>query len=162
MNHKFQLILTGGTIDSYYDTERCTPIPHQHSVIADHLKDVAGMQAEQFDVTTVCMKDSREIEDKDIDQVVAAIEQSPLNRHVITHGSFTLFTSARYLQSRLQAEHQQVIVFTGAMIPLAGFSPNDASFNLGSAITAAQCLEPGVYIAFHGKIYRPEDMENLH
>jgi hypothetical protein len=41
------------------------------------------------------------------------------------------------------------VVLTGAMIPYA-FGSSDGLFNLGSALSYAQVLPPGVYIAMNG------------
>jgi L-asparaginase len=48
--------------------------------------------------------------------------------------------------------HDKTIVLVGAMIPyMVGNS--DALFNLGSAITAVQLLDNGVYVTMNGKIF---------
>lgn len=159
---KVHLVITGGTIDSYYDVDKCTTMPRQSSVIGSFLKDYIRMGSEQVEISEICMKDSRDISQQDIEKVRESILSSPLSRHVVTHGTFTMFTSARLLQALLPEQHGQVIVFTGAMYPLEGFSPNDAGFNLGSATIAAKCLPSGVYVVFNGEIYQPNEMENLH
>ena len=43
----------------------------------------------------------------------------------------------------------KTIVLTGAMVPYA-FGSSDGLFNLGSALSFAQVLPPGVYIAMNG------------
>ena len=44
----------------------------------------------------------------------------------------------------------RTIVLTGAMVPYA-FGSSDGLFNLGSALSFAQVLPPGVYVAMNGK-----------
>ena len=44
----------------------------------------------------------------------------------------------------------KTVVLTGAMIPYA-FGSSDGLFNLGSALSFAQVLLPGVYIAMNGQ-----------
>jgi L-asparaginase len=44
----------------------------------------------------------------------------------------------------------KTIVLTGAMIPYA-FGSSDGLFNLGSALSFAQVLQPGVYVAMNGQ-----------
>jgi L-asparaginase len=44
----------------------------------------------------------------------------------------------------------KTIVLTGAMIPYA-FGSSDGLFNLGSALSFAQTLPPGVFIAMNGQ-----------
>jgi L-asparaginase len=46
----------------------------------------------------------------------------------------------------------KTIVLTGSIIPYA-FGHSDALFNLGSAITAIQILDNGVYVAMNGMIF---------
>lgn len=42
---------------------------------------------------------------------------------------------------------------TGSMLPLKGFAPTDAPFNLGFAIGALTLVKPGVYLAMNGKLF---------
>ena len=44
----------------------------------------------------------------------------------------------------------KTIVLTGAMVPYA-FGSSDGLFNLGSALSFAQILPPGVYVAMNGR-----------
>jgi L-asparaginase len=46
----------------------------------------------------------------------------------------------------------KTIVLTGAMVPYA-FGSSDGLFNLGSALSFAQVLPPGVYIAMNGRVF---------
>ena len=46
----------------------------------------------------------------------------------------------------------KTIVLTGAMIPYA-FGSSDGLFNLGSALSFAQVLPPGVYVAMNGQYF---------
>ena len=46
----------------------------------------------------------------------------------------------------------KTIVLTGAMIPYA-FGSSDGLFNLGSALSFAQVLAPGVYVAMNGRVF---------
>jgi L-asparaginase len=47
----------------------------------------------------------------------------------------------------------KTIVLTGAMIPFA-FGSSDGLFNLGSALSFAQVLPAGVYVAMNGTLFR--------
>ena len=159
---KIQIIVTGGTIDSYYDIDACTTLCHEQTAIPEFITKFGQISKDEFELAEICMKDSREINHQDIEEISAAISLSNCCRHIVTHGTFTLFDSARRLQALLPKDHNQVIVFTGAMWPLVGFSPNDAGFNLGSAFMAARLAPPGIYIAFNGKLYQPDELEGLH
>ena len=55
----------------------------------------------------------------------------------------------------LMSISDKTIVLTGSMYP-AQFRDSDAVFNLGCAVTAAQILEPGVYITMNGRIFDPQ------
>jgi L-asparaginase len=65
---------------------------------------------------------------------------------VITHGTDTMVETARVLAA---GETGKTIVLTGAMVPYA-FGSSDGLFNLGSALSFAQVLPPGVYISMNG------------
>jgi L-asparaginase len=51
-----------------------------------------------------------------------------------------------------RADLGKTIVLTGAMIPYA-FGSSDGLFNLGSALSFAQVLAPGVYVAMNGTAF---------
>ena len=46
----------------------------------------------------------------------------------------------------------KTIIFTGAMIPIK-FGSSDGLFNLGSAMSFIQVLEPGIYITMNGRYF---------
>jgi L-asparaginase len=46
----------------------------------------------------------------------------------------------------------KTIVLTGAMVPYA-FGSSDGLFNLGSALSFAQALPHGVYVAMNGRCF---------
>jgi len=49
-----------------------------------------------------------------------------------------------------QRVREKTVVLTGAMVPYA-FGSSDGLFNLGSALSFAQVLPAGVYIAMNGQ-----------
>ena len=51
-----------------------------------------------------------------------------------------------------RAELGKTVVLTGAMIPYA-FGSSDGLFNLGSALSFAQVLPAGVYVAMNGTAF---------
>jgi L-asparaginase len=51
----------------------------------------------------------------------------------------------------------KTVVLTGAMIPYA-FGSSDGLFNLGSALSFAQVLPPGVYVAMNGQHFRWDEV----
>jgi len=69
----------------------------------------------------------------------------------VTHGTDTMVeTAAAVAAGRLD---DRTIVLTGAMVPYA-FGSSDGLFNLGSALSFAQVLPPGVYVAMNGQHFR--------
>jgi L-asparaginase len=101
-------------------------------------------------IETVMLIDSLEMNDSHRQQLANAIASTKENQIVVIHGTDTMTKSALYITPIKRVE--QVVVFTGAMVP-AALCDSDASFNLGLATAAAQLLPPGVYIAMSGQIF---------
>jgi L-asparaginase len=100
-------------------------------------------------VQALMMIDSLEMTDADRRLVVERCRSCPESRIVITHGTDTMADTARALH---EAAVGKTIVLTGAMIPYA-FGSSDGLFNLGSALSFAQVLAPGVYVAMNGRFF---------
>jgi L-asparaginase len=90
--------------------------------------------------------------DADREMIVRNCAQCEESRIVITHGTDTMVETAAAL-ARDPAAVAKTIVLTGAMIPYP-FGSSDGLFNLGSALSFAQVLLPGVYIAMNGQHFR--------
>ena len=148
-------IITGGTIDSFYDGSKDTAVPNKESVIPSFIRSLKLYQEVEF--TTVCMKDSRDMKREDLENVLKTAEESPHNRIIITHGTYAMPDSARFLKANLKRD-DKTIVLTASAIPIQGFSPSDGPFNLGYAIAKLEDLEPGVYVAINGKVFSPEEV----
>ncbi len=159
MNVKF--ICTGGTIDSYYNTDECTALPLEKSSIPEFLKKVIKIDMNKLSFIELYMKDSREINNIDRDNIIDIIEKSDEKCYVITHGTFTLFETAKYIEQKLKRK-DAIITLTGALIPLTGFSPNDAGFNLGMAILNSRINKAGVYVSINGNIFNADSDIKLH
>ena len=98
-------------------------------------------------MVSLLKKDSLEISDVDREEIKKQVKNSLERRIIITHGTDTMTDTAKYSDIK-----DKVIVFTGAMEP-AGLRYTDAIFNVGCAVTAVQCLPPGVYITMNGQIF---------
>lgn len=74
---------------------------------------------------------------------------------IVTHGTDTMAFTGAALDAALaglgQAGQGRVVVLTGAMHPL-GLPGSDAEGNLGLAIATAVAGQPGVHLAFGGKV----------
>lgn len=144
-------ILTGGTIDSFYYPPKVTTIPLENSVIPNYLQQVVNPHIKaRFD--TLCMLDSKDINDKERNSLVKAINESESSQIVICHGTDTMVETQNHLSEKL-GNTDKTIVITGSMIPLKEFAQSDAGFNLGYAVAQVQTLKPGVYICMNAKSF---------
>lgn len=144
---KIEIFTTGGTIDKiYFDAKSDYKIGDPQ--IVELLHD-ANLTVD-YKVTSLLRKDSLEMTDEDRQLVRESVEKSDVKHIVITHGTDTMIATGKFLQGI----KGKTIVFTGAMQP-ARFRFTDAIYNVASAITAAQTLAPGVYIAMNGQIFDP-------
>ncbi len=156
-----KFILTGGTIDSYYDTDSCTALPFKESVVRNYLEKTVCACTEKSSFEQICMKDSRDINEMDRQNICRIIEESDESDFVVTHGTYTLFETARYVQSHINRKDVKVTV-TGALIPLFGFAPTDAGFSLGASMMNSKLNAPGVYVCIKGQIYPASADVELH
>ncbi len=144
-------IFTGGTIDSYYEGSKDTAVPLKHSTIPRYLKNLQLYQKLKY--TELCMKDSRAITTADRKKIVRLIKTTSANCILITHGTYTMSDTARFIEKHLPADYHKTIILTGSMIPLDGFTFSDGGFNLDYAIGNFQFSAPGVYVAMNGKLF---------
>jgi L-asparaginase len=144
-----RIFVTGGTFDKNYDEI------HGRLAFGDtHLPEMLelGRSRVPVSIRTLMMIDSLDMTDADRDIIVRNCVQCDEGRIVITHGTDTMVETAAAL-ARDSAVSAKTIVLTGAMIPYA-FGSSDGLFNLGSALSFAQVLPPGVYIAMNGQHFR--------
>jgi len=106
------------------------------------------------------MKDSRDLNKSDRKDIYEAVKNSGSKRIIITHGTYTLPDTARYLQANLE-DHSKVIIFVCSMIPLVGFTPTDAGFNIGYAVAKSQELSEGIYVCMNGRIFVPDEIVKM-
>jgi len=146
-----RLFVTGGTFDKEYDEI------HGSLEFRDtHLPEMLTMARSRLDVRvrTLMMVDSLDMTDADRELIASNCLDAPEPNIVITHGTDTMVDTARALAA---AVRDKTVVLTGAMIPIA-FGSSDGLFNLGGALTAAQVLPPGVYIAMNGRVFDWDDV----
>lgn len=147
-----RLFVTGGTFDKEYDEI------HGRLYFQDtHLPEMLQMGRCRLDVQvrTLMMVDSLEMSDTDRELIAAQCRDVPEERIVITHGTDTMVKTAEVLAREVPGK---TMVLTGAMIPIA-FGSSDGLFNLGSALTAAQLLPPGAWVAMNGRIFPWGDVQ---
>ena len=113
-----------------------------------------------YDIQTVCQKDSREINQEDLNKLATAIKSTKQENILITHGTFTMKNTAKFLENFIAKENlNKKIILTGAMIPIIGFSISDAGFNLGYSLASFAVVRPGVYLCMNGGMFKPEEVE---
>jgi L-asparaginase len=141
-----RVFVTGGTFDKTYDES------HGRLSFGDtHVPEMLtlGRSRVELTVETLMMIDSLEMTDIDRERIVARCAECLERRIVVTHGTDTMVETARAVAESIS---DKTIVLTGAMIPYA-FGSSDGLFNLGSALSFAQVLPPGVYIAMNGQCF---------
>ncbi len=107
-----------------------------------------------YSTESVCDKDSRYINTADLEKLAKAIEMSPHENILITHDTFTMKNTAKFLVEYLSKNKiEKKIILTGSMIPIVGFSVSDAAFNLGYSIASFDNIKTGVYICMNGGIF---------
>jgi L-asparaginase len=146
VSQPIRVLVTGGTFDKEYD-ELTGRLYFKETHLPEMLR-LARCRAE-VRLQTLMMIDSLDMTDGDRARVVEAVREAAEGRLVVTHGTDTMAETARALAA---AATGKTVVLTGAMVPYA-FGSSDGLFNLGSALSFAQVLPPGVYVAMNGRIF---------
>jgi len=144
-----RILVTGGTFDKEYN-ELTGSLEFKDT----HLPEMLRLGRCRIDVSirTLMMIDSLDMTDADRALIVEQCRQAAESRLVVTHGTDTMVETAAALASALPPASGKTIVLTGAMIPYA-FGSSDGLFNLGSALSFAQALPAGVYLAMNGRYF---------
>lgn len=153
-NDKIHIIATGGTIDAHFSPKEYKPVPNQSSIIEDFIKDFIKPHFE-ITTTTVSMIDSLYMTEEIRTSIVKEINKTKHSKILITHGTDGMIDTARLINNVIR---NKTVVLTGSMIPLKGFSPSDAGFNLGFSIGSLLNLPIGVFIAMNGKIFETDNV----
>lgn len=143
-----RLIITGGTIDGFVDAKSSIHTSSLPQILAE-----AAVTAPII-LEELMLKDSRDLTDADRERLLLACKESPEERIVMTHGTMTMVTTARFLGERMT---EKTIVLTGALIPFS-HNHSDAAFNVGFALAATQYLPHGVYVAMNGNVFLWNDV----
>lgn len=148
------IIMTGGTIDSVWDAKQDMVVVAEHSIVPDYF---ASKKMDNLIFTEICMKDSRGLTSEDLTNLLNTIEKSKSSKIIITHGTYTMPDTAKYLQDNLKRK-DQVIILTGAMTPLKGFADSDGAPNLDLTVAKLTSLTPGIYFCLNAQIFTPEEV----
>jgi L-asparaginase len=142
-----RILVTGGTFDKQYD-ELTGRLYFKDTHVPEMLQ--RGRCRLDIVVETIMMIDSLDLDERGRATIVDRCRRSTEHAIVITHGTDTMVETARALASAQLDD--RTVVLTGAMIPYA-FGSSDGLFNLGSAVSFAQVLKPGVYVAMNGQCF---------
>ena len=140
------ILVCGGTFDKQYD-EITGRLFFEDTHVPEMLR--LGRSRVEVSIRTLMMIDSLEMTDVDRRLIAEHCQAIDESRIVITHGTDTMVETAATLARTVQGK---TIVLTGAMIPYA-FGSSDGLFNLGSALSFAQVLPAGVFIAMNGRSF---------
>ena len=141
-----RVIVTGGTFDKTYDEIR-----GRLSFADTHVPEMLRLGRSRVGLTIemLMMIDSLDMTGADRARIVASCAGCPETGIVVTHGTDTMVDTAAALAAGVAGK---TVVLTGAMVPYA-FGSSDGMLNLGSALSFAQVLPPGVYIAMNGQCF---------
>ena len=141
------ILTTGSTIEGIDHTEIKTP-SDQRTIGIHHFLKTANLK-NGYTIEQVLQKDSRHITPADRMLLAEKIQSADTDKILITHGTFTMETTAAYLGN---LNLGKTIVLVGSF--LLGTDENtDAPFNLGYALGVLHYLEPDVYVAMHGSVF---------
>jgi L-asparaginase len=141
-----RIFVCGGTFDKQYD-EISGRLFFKDTHVPEMLR--LGRSRVDVEVETLMMIDSLEMSDAQRLLIAERCQRSGESRIVITHGTDTMVDTAAVLANHVR---EKTVVLTGAMIPYA-FGSSDGLFNLGSALSFAQVLPPGVFVAMNGTAF---------
>lgn len=141
-----KIIVTGGTFDKRYD-----PIAGALTLGATHIHDILSRCRLNTPaaVAELPLLDSLEMQDADRSAVLGACQSAAETAIVVIHGTDTMPETAQVLG---RAALAKTVVITGAMVPY-DLRGSDALFNLGFAVSSAQTLPAGVYIAMGAELF---------
>ena len=147
-----KIFATGGTFDKEYN-EINGELYFKDTQIFELLK--LGRSQLDVKIETLMMIDSLKMTDEDRNYIISKCSQEKTDRIIITHGTDTMVETAGLIASKVK---DKTIILTGAMIPIK-FGSSDGLFNLGSALSFIQVIDPGVYITMNGRYFQWDNVK---
>lgn len=146
---KLLLLSTGGTIASVASNTGLTP-----GESGEDLVQTLHNLPYEIDVKDILALDSSNIQPEEWRLMAEDVYQfrQDYDGIVISHGTDTMAYTAAMLTFMLQ-NIDIPVVLTGSQVPM-NVLLSDAPRNLTLAFTAAAKLQPGIYLAFNGKVMR--------
>lgn len=157
MKKIINLVCTGGTIEKiYYDG---IMVNETSSDRVEKMIKRINLPHIEYRIHRIMNKDSLYLTNEDRENIknfIRDIMRENKGPIIIIHGTDTMVNTGLFLKKRF-VYLDVPIVLTGAMIPF-GFEDSDSIQNLTESLMAAQLLNSGVYIVFHGDYF---DIENV-
>ena len=152
MKKYIKIFATGGTFDKEYNE-----INGQLFFKETHLNELLKLGRSQLNVKieTLMLIDSLKMNQKDRNFILEKCANEKTNKIIITHGTDTMIDTAKTLANKIT---NKIIILTGAMIPIK-FGSSDGLFNLGSALSFVQILEPGIYVTMNGRYFHWDNVK---
>ena len=150
MKHKkikyIKIFATGGTFDKEFNE-----INGELYFKKTNLFELLELGRSQVDIKieTLMMVDSLQMTNTERQYILEKCKKEKTDKIIITHGTDTMVKTAEFVAKHIK---DKIIILTGAMIPIK-FGSSDGLFNLGSALSFAQVLDPGVYITMNGQYF---------
>lgn len=152
-NH-IHFLITGGTIDHI---EKSTSTTAEQSAVLAYLRDHIRPYFE-ISQETLFLKDSRDITQEDRELILERSIAAPSPHLVLTHGTFTMVETAKFLHQHQDSFPGKTVVLVGSLIPMGELN-SDAPFALGFAVASALNAPSGVFVAMHGHLWPPSQVE---
>jgi len=159
----------GGTIQSAYvpADENIKPIP-MNPVLerTTELGEKFGIAGKFITGSILIAKDSREVVNADIANLIYTIQQIPNRKIVVTCGTYMLPIIAQALDMHFaDGKSDKIIGVTGSWLPQAT-AGQDVDYNSGAVIAAVNAFDMAkqkgiVFAQFHGEIIAGADLAKL-
>ena len=150
MKHKkikyIKIFATGGTFDKEFN-EINGELYFKETNLFELLQ--LGRSQVDIKIETLMMVDSLQMTNTERQYILEKCKKEKTDKIIITHGTDTMVKTAEFVAKHIK---DKIIILTGAMIPIK-FGSSDGLFNLGSALSFAQVLDPGVYITMNGQYF---------
>lgn len=137
------IITTGGTIGALAQGERPPShvcfAPDPINTVRDALQQpIFGITASDYDLVEMEQRDSKDIDDSYMQQLVQLVSSANCPKILVTFGTDALLRAAEVLHQAIgdwaAAGHDKTVILTGSMLPLANGSASDGWQNLQLAI----------------------------
>ena len=149
-----KIFATGGTFDKEFN-ELDGKLYFQETNLYQLLQ--MGRSKLDVKIETLMMIDSLDMTIEDREYIINKCKNEKTKHIIITHGTDTMVETAIKLAEII---NNKTIILTGAMIPIK-FGSSDGLFNLGSALSFVQTLNPGIYITMNGRYFHWEMLEKI-